>query len=215
MKILGRINIGYDIYQVSKIPDIGYIKSKGDITQDEEIVLRAKNGSYFFTDPLDVYEKIEGELQKTTYKVMCMNILTWNMTLLKFTESERKKMINLVYDSILKFENGTEATQEGIDAVSFLKDDCHLVGISPSITYIMHRERGEGSLECFWEHPFSIPTLAFKHKKLPLIILSNGNIEFDESKLIKIFKIHKNLDIEGLEEVDKVEMPEDGQGYLG
>jgi hypothetical protein len=215
MKILGRINIGFDIYQVSKIPDIGYIKSKGDITEDEEIVLRSKNGSYFFTDPLDVYEKVNGELQKTTYKVMCMNLLTWNMTLLKFSEKEREKMIDLVYDSILKFENGVEATQDGIDAVGFLKEECKLVGFAPSINYIMHKERGEGSLECFWEHPFSIPTLAFKHKKLPLVILSNGNIEFDKSKLIQIFKIHKNIEIEGIENVDEIEMPEDGNGYLG
>lgn len=229
MKVLGKINImGMDVYQLDKIPDFDALLSYEDVSEDEEMILSAKVGSYFYADPLAVYQKkSKDRFIKSTYRVMMMNMLTWNITLLEASESDRQKIVNLTLKAIENFnqldkdkargnkEKISELEQEGLDAVGFLKDDCQMVGFAPSVTYIMPKSRGEGSLENFWEHPFSVPTIAFKHKRLPFLILTNGNLEFDSSKLRKIFEYHQNLNIEGINEVDEVEEPEDGLGILG
>ena len=179
MKILGKINIGQDIIQVDCIP--------------ESLSIKAPKGTYIFDSLQNVKEKMgknDHEWSHTTFRVMMMNLLTWAVTMLEAEEDERAEFVDLILDSIKNFKKG-EISQEGKEAVSFLKNDCSLIGFSPSVTYIMHKERGEGSLNVFWEHPFSIPSLLYKHKKLPFLILSNGNIDFDNSRLLRMSKLDK------------------------
>lgn len=231
MRVLGKINImGTDVYQVSTIPNFDILNASRDLTEDEEIIKKCKVGSYIFSDPLNAYEKREkGRFIRTTYRIMMMNMLTWGITLLESSESFRKQMLDLTYKGIESFnqeevEKATqsgnkskveELKQDGEDAVSFLKEDCEVIGFVPAVTYIMPKSRGEGSLTSFWEHPFSIPTIALKHKKFPFIILTNGNLNFDESKLVKIWELSGNIDIEGLEDGVEIEKPQDGLGILG
>lgn len=179
MKIIGKINIGCDVIQVDELL--------------EEFSLKAPKGTYIFDSLQNVKEKTgknDTDWTRTTFRVMMMNILTWAITILDTTEDDRKEYIDLVLSSILNFKKG-EPSEDGKKAVSFLKNECKLIGFCPSTTYIMHKPRGENSLNVFWEHPFSIPTLLFKHKNLPFLILSNGNLDFDDSRLIKMNNIGK------------------------
>lgn len=202
MKIIGEINIGTPIIQVDRIAD--------------EFSLKAPKGTFLYSDPLNVLTKTgnkDTDWNRTTFRVMMMNILTWAVTLLDAEESERKEILDLVFTSIETFKKG-EISKEGKDAVRFLKEECKIVGFIPQVTYIMPKERGDGSLECFWEHPFSIPTILAKHKTLPFLIISNGNIDFDDSRLKKMASLHS---IEVDEEIDgEVEFEKDGvQGITG
>lgn len=179
MKIIGKINIGQDIIQVDHLA--------------EEFSLKAPVGTYIFDSLQNVKEKTgrsDEAWTRTTFRVMMLNMLTWATTILDSEEKERPEFVELILKSILNFKNG-ESSDEGKKAVSFLKNDCHLIGFCPSTTYIMPKNRGEGSLDVFWEHPFSIPTLLYKHKKLPFLVLSNGNLDFDDSRLIKMNKLKK------------------------
>lgn len=196
MKIIGRINIGQDIIQVDKI--------------EENFSLKAPVGTYIFDSLQNTKEKTgksDSAWTRSTFRVMMMNMLSWSVTLLDADENERKELIDLSYDSIRGFKKG-EDSEEGNDAVNFLKGECEMIGFCPSTTYIMHRPRGEGSLDVFWEHPFSIPTLLFKHKKLPFLILSNGNLDFDSSRLIKMNKLSKIETEEDL--TGELKLEEDG-----
>ena len=179
MKIIGRINIGNDIIQVDNI--------------EEGFSYQAPKGTYIFDSLKGVKEKTgpkATDWTRTTFRVMMMNLLSWAVTMLDAEESERVEFVDLILDSIKNFKKG-EPSEEGNQAVSFLKNDCKLIGFCPSTTYIMATPRGEGSLDTFWEHPFSIPTVLYKHKKLPFLILSNGNLDFDDSRLRKMNSISK------------------------
>lgn len=180
MKIIGKIDIGVDIYQIDRI-------------NSSDFSFKAKKGSFIFDSLNTVFEKNgpkDTDWIRSTFRVMMMNILTWGITLLESEEEDRKDVVKLITESIRCFKGG-EPSDEGQEAVDFLKRECKLIGFAPSITYIMHRPRGEGSLNVFWEHPFSMPTLLYKHNDLPFLILSNGNIDFDDSRLRKMTKISK------------------------
>jgi len=183
----------------------------------EGFSLKAPVGSFLFSDPLCVYEKIgkkDTDWIKSTHRMICANILNWATILLDSTVQDRKEIIDLVFDSIESFKDG-EPSEEGKEAVSYLKNHCKLIGFSPATSYIMHKERGEGSLNVFWEHPFSMPALLFKDKELPFLIITHGNIEFDNSKLVKIYNKVKSgkLKVDGLDD-HQVERPEEGMGIL-
>lgn len=180
MKILGQINItGTDVYQVSSFnPERDHIKG-------------AKKGSYLYVDPLQVYElKGKEEWVPTTFRIMLMNVLSWGPTILEMDESARKEIVDLTFEGIAHFKGG-KISKEGENLVKDLKQNYKLVGFVPSATYIMAKERGEGSLGVFWEHPFSIPSLLLKHNKLPLLVISNGNLDFDDSRLLKMARSEK------------------------
>lgn len=174
MKITGQIDIGVKIIQVDKLA--------------EEFSLKAPRGSFIYSDPLNVLTKSgnkDDAWTRTTFRVMMMNILSWAITTLESSESDRAEIMENVFKSIETFKGG-ETSPEGRQAVKMLKEDCKIIGFVPQVTYIMHRERGDGSLDCFWEHPFSMPTILAKHKTLPILIISNGNIDFDDSRLKKM-----------------------------
>lgn len=179
MKIIGSINIGSEIIQVDQIePNFSY---------------KAPKGTYIFDSLQNVREKTgnkDTDWTRSTFRVMMMNLLSWAVTMLDSDEEERAAMVDLIFDSIENFKGGNRS-KEGSEAVKFLKKDCHLIGFVPSTTYIMHKPRGAGSLKSFWEHPFSIPSLLFKHKKLPMLIISNGNLDFDDSRLLKMNGLNK------------------------
>lgn len=200
MKIIGKINIGFDILQVDEIL--------------EGFSHKAEKGTFIYDSLQNVREKTgtgNNEWSRTTFRVIMMNILTWAVTMLDFEQEERLEMVEDVLQSILTYQKG-EVSPEGEDAVAVLQNECKLIGFVPSVTYIMHKERSEGSLEVFWEHPFSIPTLLYKHKKLPFLILSNGNIDFDVSRLTKVYKSSDKVSVpEGF----TIEEPLEGEGVMG
>ena len=204
MKITGQINIGIPIIQVDKI--------------NKDFSLKAPVGAFLYSDPLNVLTKKgkkDTDWTRSTFRVMMMNILSWAVTMLDAEESDRKEVVDLVYKSIETFKKG-ETSKEGREAVKFLKEDCKLIGFIPQVAYIMPKARGEDSLNCFWEHPFSIPTLLLKHKKLPFLIISNGNLDFDDSRLKKMTDLSE-IEIEDEKPEDtEVEFEEDDiQGITG
>lgn len=53
-------------------------------------------------------------------------------------------------------------------------------GVVPSVEYAKLSGSKE-ELAARWVHPFSVPTLLFKHKSEPILILVNPGIRLDES----------------------------------
>lgn len=90
-----------------------------------------------------------------------------------------------------------EESDEGSEAVDFL-NDCKFVGFTNQAQYVMASERGKGSLEYIWEHPYSIPSLLFKHKKFPFLIVANGNIDYDDGRMRKSKYNNKEEELKGI-----------------
>ena len=117
--------------------------------------------------------------------------LTWAIQMLQMKVSQRTKTRKLCLDHIENFKRG-KPSDEGTTLVESLKKDFQFIGFSPNVYYI--KEKGPANdLNVMWVHPFSTPALLFKHKKLPCLLITNGNIEFNSSRLKKI-KANNGLD---------------------
>jgi hypothetical protein len=122
--------------------------------------------------------------------------LTWAYQLTKSKIPDRKKVRHLVMNGIKNFKLG-KPSKAGDDLVKSLKKDFEFIGFSPNIMYI--KEDGpKKHTEVQWVHPFSVPTLLFKNKKLPYLVLVNPNLDFNDSRLRKI---DQNLSLEELQGV--------------
>lgn len=201
MKVLGKINVGgVDVHQAHSIPN--------------NIDFSAKTGSYLYSDPLNVYEKSKKGWVRTTFRMMFMNILSWAVTILNSDERTRKILVKQVFESVAHYKQG-ELSPEGEELVADLKANYKVIGFTPSVTYLMNEERGEDSLNSFWEHPFSMPTLLLKHKTLPILVLTNGNIDFNDSRLLKMRRMDKLEVDEVLEGEYEFEKDEKISGITG
>lgn len=176
MKILGRVEvIGRIVIQVDEFPSNG------------EIYLKAPVGSICYQDYELAFEKIgndDHEWERTTFRPTVQNVLSWSPLLTQLNVKERQELTDFVLKGIETYKQG-EVTKEGKEAVRHLEDECIFIGFSSQVQYVMEQPRGHGSLDYIWEHPFSIPTLLFKHKKFPFLIMANGNIDFDDGRMNK------------------------------
>lgn len=122
--------------------------------------------------------------------------LTWCYQLVKSTRGHRQKAKRLALNAIKHFKKG-EASKEGDELAKELKENYEFIGFIPSVSYV--KEKGtKKDLQAIWVHPFSTPTLLYKHKKLPVLVVVNGNIDFNDTR---IRKIDKNADLDGLENI--------------
>lgn len=120
--------------------------------------------------------------------------LTWVKQLITFPVSERKKLRKICLNGIKLFKKGKES-DEGREAARFLKEDCEFIGYAVNISYVMENSKHEDELGCLWVHPFSGPTLLYKVKNAPMLVLSNENLNFNKSNLqyIEMNKYNKKL----------------------
>lgn len=122
--------------------------------------------------------------------------LTWVWDLIKSKASHRKEARTLAEDAVKNFKKGNPS-KEGDTLCSQLKKDFEFIGFAPNISYI--KEKGpKDQLEALWVHPFSVPTLLYKHKKLPYLVLVNGNLDFNNTRLSDI---KQNASLDGLENI--------------
>lgn len=116
---------------------------------------------------------------------MVREALKWFDLYLKCSSDQRKKIRKSVIRAVENYSDkgeGNSDTKAGKKLSKSLKEDFTFVGISPNIMYA--KESGSAKdLKATWVHPWATPTLAFKHKKLPAIILVNPGIRYNESFL--------------------------------
>lgn len=125
-----------------------------------------------------------------------ISALTWCRQLAAAPVKARKKARKLALDAIGHFKKG-KASEEGKTLVESLEKDFTFVGFCPSVSYI--KETGsKDDLRAQWVHPFSTPSLLYKHKKLPVLIIANGNLDFNDSRLRKI---DKNMGLDELHDI--------------
>lgn len=114
-----------------------------------------------------------------------VSALTWVLTMLKSSVSNRKKHFKIAMEGILHRDPSGKATEENTELVDFLLNDCEFVGFTPNISYIMANGSKE-ERESIWVHPFSVPATLFKVKGKPLLIVANANLDYNDTVLSKI-----------------------------
>jgi len=110
--------------------------------------------------------------------------LHWFILLLttKSAKSYRKKMREEVMKGLHGFSLKGEKfygkdNEAGIALVKELNENFEYMGFTPNVQYIKENEEG------WWVHPWGTPTLLFKHKKLPIVVMTNPGIRLDSNFL--------------------------------
>lgn len=113
-----------------------------------------------------------------------MKYLRWVETLLKAPESRRQQWVKEIIDGFKESRTGKkDPTKKYLSEV--LEKEYELVGVVPGIEYIkMSGPKDE--LECIWEHPHMNPQLLYKHKELPVFIITGPGLRFNDSMLNEV-----------------------------
>jgi hypothetical protein len=111
---------------------------------------------------------------------------------LTYTEDERDECVNFALESAKKFKNG-KSSKEGNELYAMLTSkEWEITGLAPNLFYFRvnsdanSEAQRQSDLDALWVHPFSLFTLVLKHKTLPLIILCNSNLMYNDTVLAHI-----------------------------
>lgn len=105
----------------------------------------------------------------------------------KYTLKERHECHEESLGALSIFKKG-RISEEGKKLTDLFKSgkEYRFLGMVPLMYYFRVTSRSQEDLKALWEHPFSMFTMAYEHKSLPLIILCNANIEYNDSVLAHI-----------------------------
>jgi hypothetical protein len=127
----------------------------------------------------------------------------WN-EFLTYTEDQREECVELALENLKKFKNG-KISKDGLAMYDMLTSkEWVITGMAPNLFYFRvnsdadSEAQRQSDLDALWVHPFSLFTLVLKHKTLPLIILCNSNLMYNDTVLAHIdgnkgLKAMKNL----------------------
>lgn len=112
--------------------------------------------------------------------------LSWANVLASSPEKYRKEMRAMILEEIKHFSEHGEGhpdTTAGEALYAELKnpDLWEFVGFAPTIKYIRETAPTKEELEALWVHPWGLPALIFKHKKLCVFIMTHPGMRFDKS----------------------------------
>ena len=125
--------------------------------------------------------------------------LSWVKNMVFSKVSHRKASREVALEGILHHVGG-KPTKEMKQLVELLKsDEVELIGFIPSVSYIKENSSFKDELQAMFVHPFSSPTLLYKLKDKPVLLVVNGNLDFNNSVLCKISENKYNEDIKNLE----------------
>jgi len=113
--------------------------------------------------------------------------LTWAHGMRQKTVKQREETKNLILELIRLFDKG-ERSEAGEQLYKMLKSEkeVQFIGFAPYTSYIMMSSKVKDHLGCTFIHPYSMPTLMYKHKVLPMIIHVNPEISYNESKIYRL-----------------------------
>jgi hypothetical protein len=120
--------------------------------------------------------------------------LSWVKQIITLPVKERKKLRKICLKGIKLFKKGKESS-EGEEIERFLKEDCDFIGFAVNISYVMENSKYDDELSALYVHPFSAPTLLYKVKNAPMLVVSNENLNYNKSSLqnIEMNKYNKKL----------------------
>lgn len=121
--------------------------------------------------------------------------LSWVELLLNIPSKTRKKMRKICLNGLNLFKKG-KPSQEGSELVRFLKEDCEFIGYATNIQYVMESGETKEQEDSLWSHPFSIPTVLYKVKGVPMIVVANENLDYNNNVLDSIPSNKSNSELD-------------------
>lgn len=119
------------------------------------------------------------------------SFLTWVKTTMNSGRKDRRKLKNQILDAVressIKSKQNPRDPYQGKKLYDALRDTAKfkLIGFAPNVMYV--KEDGtEDQLNTVWVHAWGMPTLLFKHKKFPMLIMVGPGIRFNETLLSEL-----------------------------
>lgn len=123
---------------------------------------------------------------------MIKEFLDWCLIFIKSSSSDRKLMRKVLLEGI------SDYSEEGQKYAKWLESSqCEFVGFAINLQY-MKESGSKEHLKALWVHPFGGPTLVYKHKRLPMLIVTSPSLEFNTSHIKKAKLNNYNDSIEGI-----------------
>lgn len=114
-----------------------------------------------------------------------MELMKWANIIFFGDSKQRMKVVDACLKAILIFQKG-EPSKAGKEAHALLTSNkVDLIGFVPYVNYIRAKSKCEDDMDVLWTHPFSVPTMLFRVKGTPFLLLANPNVEYNESKLLE------------------------------
>lgn len=119
--------------------------------------------------------------------------LNWCLIFLKSDKSSRVKMREILLKGISEYNEEAKQYAEWLSNTK----NCQFVGFGVNIQYI--KESGtKDEMKALWVHPFGGPVLVYKHKRLPMLIMTSPSLEYNDSHIKKAKLNNYTQNIEGI-----------------
>lgn len=112
----------------------------------------------------------------------------WVYTMIASSIDRRKAWVKDIFNNLRRgvgFKNSSKGALEFTDMLND-RSEFDLIGFSANLHYVKHEKRPgdtEEDLNCVFVHPWATPKLLYKHKTLPLILITGDDLRLDESVL--------------------------------
>jgi hypothetical protein len=108
--------------------------------------------------------------------------LSWVKALINATYKARDNLFRKILDGITRYNSRTGTpTKDGQKLVQdLLSEEFECIGFTPNLQYI----RLEGSANdehALFVHPWATPPLVFKHRRLPVILITGPGIRLNDT----------------------------------
>lgn len=135
--------------------------------------------------------RLKSKLEKSDGVVVA---LTWAYLMRQKTPKERKLIRDEILKRLIYFDKGVKS-KDGEILFQELKSEKNwvFIGFAPYTAYIKMDAEFEDQLGCTWIHPYSMPTLVYKHRWMPMVVHVNPELSYNESVVYRLNKDMKHL----------------------
>lgn len=111
--------------------------------------------------------------------------LRWVATMLRAPVSRRKQWVKEIMDGFRSYRSKKSLDKTVPFLSDMLESEFDIVGFVPKMEYIKV-DGPKSELEVIWEHPHMNPTLLFKHKTLPVFVVTGPGLRWNDSLLNEV-----------------------------
>lgn len=109
--------------------------------------------------------------------------LGWVNVILKSTRKERAEWVKIIMDGLRYYRQFNHRKTDWLSDQLENKADYELIGFVPNLSYIKHDAKDAGLLNAIFVHPWGVPSLLYKHKRLPIAVIVNPAMRLDDTVL--------------------------------
>lgn len=109
--------------------------------------------------------------------------LKWVDTMLDASKRERAEWVKIIMDGLRYYRQFHPKKTEWLSDQLENAHEYELIGFVPNLSYIKHDAEDADLLKAIYVHPWGVPSLLFKHKKLPIAVIVNPAMRLDDTVL--------------------------------